>query len=92
MSIGKYELAYKLVARKKLSNERLARAFVEQVFEEITHSLEQGKEVTIVGLGKFKLQHKRSRMGRNPGTGEPHEITARTVVKFHAGKKMQSKI
>ncbi len=41
---------------------------------------------TIPGMGKLVLAHSKARMGRNPKTGEPIKIKARTRVKFRVAK------
>jgi len=41
------------------------------------------------GLGKFKVQKRKARMGRNPATGEPIKIPAKTVVKFTVAKSLK---
>jgi len=41
---------------------------------------------TLPGIGKLVLVDRRARMGRNPATGEPIQIPAKTVVKFRVAK------
>jgi len=41
---------------------------------------------TVPGLGKLVLVHRKARMGRNPKTGEPIHIKAKTVLKFRIAK------
>jgi len=41
---------------------------------------------TIPGLGKLVLRDRKARMGRNPATGEPIHIPAKTVLKFRIAK------
>ena len=38
------------------------------------------------GIGKLVLVDRKARMGRNPATGEPIQIPAKTVVKFRVSK------
>ncbi len=38
------------------------------------------------GLGKLVLVKRKARMGRNPQTGEPIQIPAKTVLKFRIAK------
>lgn len=59
-----------------------AKDVVESVFETISSELTSGREVTIAGFGKFSVQERAARMGRNPKTGEPVQIAAKSVVKF----------
>jgi len=55
---------------------------VEMVFDTIKHTLEQGEKIKISGFGNFEVRDKRSRVGRNPQTGEVIEISARRVLTF----------
>ncbi len=41
---------------------------------------------TLPGLGKLVLVNRKARMGRNPQTGEPLQISAKRVVKFRVAK------
>lgn len=66
-----------------------AKDILEVILEEVKQSLEEGKEVKISGFGKWSIQDKRSRAGRNPHTGDPMEISARRVVKFSASPKLR---
>jgi DNA-binding protein HU-beta len=43
-------------------------------------------EFTIPGIGKLVKAERKARMGRNPQTGEPIKIKAKTVVKFRVAK------
>lgn len=61
--------------------------------EGVTKALKKkdGK-VTLVGFGTFSKVHRKARKGRNPQTGAPIKIKARSVVKFKAGKKLQDAV
>lgn len=41
---------------------------------------------TLPGLGKLVLVDRKARMGRNPQTGQPIKIPAKTVLKFRISK------
>ena len=43
-------------------------------------------ECIVPGLGKLVKQRRKARMGRNPATGEPIKIAAKTVLKFRIAK------
>ncbi len=49
-------------------------------------------KVTLVGFGTFKNVYRKTRMGRNPQTGEPIKIKASKSVKFKPGKKLKDAI
>ena len=55
---------------------------VDSVFEIIKGKLEKGNKVTISGFGKWVVNSKSPRQGRNPSTGEPLMISGRRVVTF----------
>jgi integration host factor subunit alpha len=57
---------------------------LEAALEIIKETLASGEEVKIPGFGKFELQDKKDRNGRNPHTGEAVTIKARRVTTFKA--------
>lgn len=65
---------------------------VDQFFEAIRFSLENGQHVKLSGFGNFTLRDKPQRPGRNPKTGEEIPVVARRVVTFKPGLKLKSKI
>lgn len=46
-------------------------------------------EVPLTGLGKLKAKQSKARVGRNPKTGAPVNIPAKTTVKFSIGKGLK---
>lgn len=54
--------------------------------------LAMGNEVTLPGIGKLKTSTRDARTCRNPKTGEPVEIEAKTVVKFSAAKALKDAV
>ena len=59
------------------------------MIEGITEGLKSKKKVTLVGFGTFAAKDRDGRTGRNPQTGEPVQIAARTVPTFKAGNKLK---
>lgn len=55
----------------------------------VTKEMKKKGEVPLPGLGKFKVQQRKARMGRNPATGEAIKIPAKTVVKFTLAKAIK---
>ena len=49
-------------------------------------------EFTIPGFGKLVKAHRKAREGRNPATGQPIRIPAKTTVKFRVGKAMKDSV
>jgi len=61
---------------------------VDSFFKVIKSELGKGNPVMISGFGKWVVNSKRERKGRNPQTGEAIIIDARKVVSFKASKKL----
>ena len=47
---------------------------------------------TLPGIGKLVLVKRKARVGRNPATGEPINIPAKTVVKMRVAKACKDAI
>ncbi|MGZ9736530.1 HU family DNA-binding protein [Flavobacterium sp. GNP002] len=61
-----------------------ARAIVEDVFTQISEAVKVTGKASFLGFGNFSTTERKARVGRNPQTGAPIEIAAKTVVKFKA--------
>ena len=46
----------------------------------------------IPGLGRAVKAHRKARMGRNPQTGQPIKIPAKTVVRLRAAKSFKDAV
>lgn len=51
-----------------------------------------GENIEIRGFGTFKVRRRKSRMARNPRTGEPVEVPARAVPVFKPSKHFSGKV
>ena len=71
------EICQKIGLPKKDSTD-----LVELLFDTMKQTLERGENLKISGFGSFTVRQKKSRLGRNPQTGQAMEITARKVVTF----------
>ena len=91
MTITKANLVEKISNRLGLSKAE-SQNLVENFFEILSNSLENGEDVKISGFGNFELREKKSRPGRNPKTGEEVAISARRVVTFKPGQKLRSRV
>ena len=65
---------------------------VETLLELMKKSLEEGEDVLISGFGKFSIQERRERKGRNPLTGDPMMLPAKKVVTFRCSGKLRERI
>ena len=73
-------------------NKREAKEFIEEFFEMIKGTLEDGNDIKFSGFGNFILREKVARPGRNPKTGENVTISERRVVTFKSGLKLKNKL
>lgn len=67
-----------------------AKMVLDEFFETIRQTLEQGNHVKLSGFGNFILRDKPHRPGRNPKTGEVIPVVARRVVTFKSGLKLKT--
>jgi integration host factor subunit alpha len=65
---------------------------VEALLELIKTTLESGEDVLVSGFGKFCVQSKKKRRGRNPATGEDMMLAPRKVVTFKCSGKLREAI
>ncbi len=69
-----------------------AAEIVEAVFDTIKETLERGEKIKISGFGNFLVREKRSRVGRNPQTGDEITISARRVLTFKPSQVLKAAI
>lgn len=71
-------------------SKREAAELVEIVFETLKDTLAKSEKVKISGFGNFVVREKKARMGRNPQTKKPIEISARKVLTFKPSQVLKS--
>lgn len=64
----------------------------ESLLEIIKSTLASGNDVLVSGFGKFSVNEKKERRGRNPATGEDMMLRPRRVVTFKCSGKLRRKI
>ncbi len=82
------DLADKIVADHGLTKGN-AKSVVETVLKAITEAAASGAEVSLAGFGKFKVQDRPAREGRNPKNGETMQIAASKKLAFVAAKAVK---
>tara|TARA_B100001175_G_C19432774_1_gene602018 strand:- start:444 stop:734 length:291 start_codon:yes stop_codon:yes gene_type:complete len=70
----------------------LSEKIVNNILDTIVDGLNSENIVKIKGFGTFKILYKKSRVGRNPKTGQSHEIIARKTVTFYPSKNFKKTI
>ena len=66
--------------------------FFELLIETATEQTRKAGEFTVPGLGKLVKAERAGRAGRNPATGEPIQIPAKTTVKFRLSKSAKDAV
>jgi len=61
-------------------------AVVDAFLNAIKRAIADGEHIEIRGFGTFKVRERRTRMARNPRTGEPVKVPARAVPVFKPSK------
>lgn len=88
MTLTKAELVDRVYEKCGFSKKE-AQELVELVFEEIKTTLSRGESIKLSGFGNFTVRQKKSRVGRNPQTGEAIEISARRVLTFNVSQVLK---
>ena len=78
---GKFELSRKT-----------ASGIVDEVAALAVSETKKAGSFTLPGIGKLVLVKRKARMGRNPATGEPLKIPAKTVVRMRVAKAAKEAI
>lgn len=65
---------------------------METIISEIMGALKRGEEVSIAGLGIFKVKDRAARTARNPRTGEMVNVPATRVPKFSPAKALKDAV
>ena len=89
--MNKTEFIERIAERAEVPTSEAQRHF--EAFEQVvTETLKGGDEVQITGFGKFSVQERKAREGRNPQTGEKMKIAASKVPSFSAGTALKGAI
>ncbi len=80
-----------VAAEPKLTKPQ-AKAVIDGVFKALTEAAVKGEEISIPGFGKFKVQAKPARVGRNPATGGTVQIAASRKVAFQPAKALKDAV
>jgi len=82
----------RLMAEKMEVNNKQSAAFLELLADTAVKETKKNGIFVVPGLGRLVKAHRKARMGRNPQTGEPIQIKAKTVVKFRVAKATKDAI
>ena len=89
--MNKTELIDALAQKCDVSKAEAGRA-VDGLTDIIAETLAKGESIAVLGFGNFTITERAARVGRNPKTGEPLQISASKAPKFTAGSKLKAAI
>lgn len=91
MTLTKDEIADSISTQHDFSKARSTH-LIEAILEFIKASLQSGEDVLLSGFGKFSVNRKNARRGRNPATGDDITLGARRVVTFRCSPLFRGKL
>jgi len=62
---------------------------VDTIFDSVVRSLRVGDKIEIRGFGSFRTRQRKSRVGRNPKTGDRVEVPAKKIPFFKPSKELK---
>ena len=65
---------------------------VQKAFDAIVETIVSEGRIELRNFGVFEVKVRRPRKARNPRTGQPVEVPAKTVVVFKPGRIMEEKV
>lgn len=85
-------LAEKVSTKDKPVSKKQLASFFDELFNLAVKEAKSSGKFVIPGLGRAVKAHRKARMGRNPATGEPIKIKAKTVVRLRAAKAFKDAV
>jgi DNA-binding protein HU-beta len=86
------DLVDQIAAQDDKLTKTQAKALVDALFGAIRDAAAKGEEVSLPGFGKFKVQAKPARTGRNPSTGAAIQIAATKKIVFQPAKVLKDAV
>ena len=91
MALTKNEMISKLTEQAGIDN-KTALQSVEAIIEIMKSTLASSEDVMVSGFGKFCVNEKNERRGRNPATGDDLILPAKKVVTFKCSGKLKDRM
>jgi integration host factor subunit alpha len=91
MALTKAEIVQSMAEQIGFTNNKSSE-LAETLIEIVKRTLAAGEDVLVSGFGKFCVNEKAERRGRNPATGDAMMLKPRRVVTFKCSGKLRNKI
>ena len=83
------ELAERVATEQSLDKAQ-ARKVIEATLKAVVEAAKDGAEVSLNGFGKFRVQERPEREGRNPATGEAMTLAPSRKLAFSPAKAVKA--
>ena len=80
------------VIRVAVLSKKDAENVVNTVFGQIMEALKSDDKIELRGFGSFRVRRRRSRLGRNPKTGDRVDVPSKRIPYFKPGKELRDLI
>ena len=92
MSINKKDLIEIIAKEQDQLPYRDIELSVKTIINSMVNSLRKGERIESRGFGSFSLRYRKSRVGRNPKSGQSVNIEERYVPHFKPGKNLKERV
>ncbi len=82
----------RVLAEKLTVTNKQAAAFLENLADTAVAQAKKNGVFVVPGIGRLKKVQRKARTGRNPQTGEPLKIKAKTTAKLYLAKAVKDAI
>ncbi|MFQ5664080.1 MAG: HU family DNA-binding protein [Terriglobia bacterium] len=80
------------LAEKADVSKKMAACLLDELIDTAVKETKSKGTFALPGIGKLRKANRKARMGRNPQTGAPLKIPAKTVVRFRVSKSCKEAI
>lgn len=88
----KSELIERIASKQTQLSAKDIELAVKAILSYMSEVLADGGRIEIRGFGSFSLHYRAPRIGRNPKTGEPVELSGKYVPHFKPGKELRDRV
>jgi integration host factor subunit beta len=88
----KSELIDRIAGKQTQLSAKDVELSVKAIIDYMSHVLSDGGRIEIRGFGSFSLHYRVPRIGRNPKTGTPVELSGKYVPHFKPGKELRDRV
>jgi DNA-binding protein HU-beta len=80
------------ISHQTASSKSQVEIWLDATLNIIQKTVSEGEDVKLVGFGSFQKARRRAKTGRNPKTGETHQIPETSVPRFKPGKDFKDRV